>query len=78
MTESSVLEKQGVDWALIHSEIDKPVNENLLKYLKELSEQGYKITEIFDEKDFNLLHHAVLKGHPGKVHFLIETAKQLD
>jgi hypothetical protein len=50
-------------------------NDALLVYLKDLSDQGYKLTQIEDEKNFNLLHHAVLKGHTGKVRFLIETAK---
>lgn len=46
--------------------------------MKKLVQSGHKITNIADDKDFNLLHHAVLKGQHGKVAFLIETAKLLE
>ena len=64
-----------MEWTRLLNEIDRVTNDALLVYLKDLSAQGYKLTQIEDEKNFNLLHHAVLKGHPGKVCFLIETAK---
>ncbi len=34
------------------------------------------ITDIVDEKGFNLLHHAVLKGIPGKAKCLIDFVKK--
>jgi len=67
-----------VEWTRLINEIDRVTNDELLVYLKDLLAQGYKLTQIEDEKNFNLLHHAVLKGHHGKVCFLIETVKKLD
>jgi len=34
-----------------------------------------RIVEIVDDKGFNLLHHAVLKGVPGKVDVLVDLFK---
>jgi len=31
-----------------------------------------RLVEIVDDKGFNLLHHAVLKGVPGKVGMLLD------
>ena len=46
----------------------------LADYLKELK---INICTIVDENNFNLLHHAVLKGgNPGKIEFLIGVAKE--
>jgi len=65
-----------VDWELLFEELEQIRNDFLLEYLTKLNAGGVKIDSIQDEKNFNLLHHAVLKGQNGKVRFLIETAKK--
>ena len=35
------------------------------------------MTKLTDEKGFTILHHAVLKGVPGKVDFVIKLAEKL-
>ena len=63
---------------MIGEHLERKQNDGLLQYLNTLCQSGLLITQIEDEKNFNLLHHAVLKSQPGKVHFLIETAQQLN
>ena len=43
-------------------ELENTSNEKLLEYLTKLRAAQVIITSIKDDKDFNLLHHAVLKG----------------
>lgn len=66
-----------VDWQLISNELDHTKNAALHEYIKKLVKSGHLVTELTDDKGFNLLHHGVLKGQPGKVAFLIETCRAL-
>ena len=67
-----------IDWPFILSSIESIDNKQLLSVLEEVTNYGQKITEIVDDKNFNLLHHAVLKGFHGKINFLIENALKLE
>jgi ankyrin repeat protein len=66
-----------VDWLVLNNEIEQANTTALLAHLKRLVQSGHLMTNLADEKGFNLLHHAVLKGVPGKVTFMIETCKHL-
>jgi len=46
------------------AELESQTSEMLIQYVKSCS---FKLVEVRDEKGFSLLHHAVLKGVPGKV-----------
>jgi len=63
-----------IDWDLIFEELENKQTARLHNYFVKLKGAGVLINFIQDEKNFNLLHHAVLKGLDGKVSFLIETA----
>jgi hypothetical protein len=47
----------------------------LKQHLQLTSKPLTKISQYHDDKGFSLLHHAVLKGIPGKVALLIELFK---
>lgn len=66
-----------VDWPQLISEINSPNNDALYLYLKKLVHSGQSITNLADDKGFNLLHHGVLKGFPGKLSFLVDTCQEL-
>ena len=51
-----------VDWPLLLDELDQSANDKLLEYLVKLNLGGVAIESVQDDKNFNLLHHAVLKG----------------
>lgn len=61
------------DWQLLMTELESGANEGLAAAVRS---SAVKITELADEKGFNLLHHAVLKEVPGKVKALIHLATQ--
>lgn len=54
----------------------------LQMHLRDKVQPLTRLVEIVDDKGFNLLHHAVLKGVPGKVGMLLdlfnEGAKMMD
>lgn len=64
-----------VDWLVLNNQLELASSTSLLEHIKRLFAAGHKVTHLVDDKGFNLLHHAVLKGVPGKVAFLIETCK---
>ena len=66
-----------VDWLLLYNQIDQVSTSALFEHIKRLVSSGHLMTNLADEKGFNLLHHAVLKGVPGKVAFLIDLCKKL-
>ena len=66
-----------INWDLIFQELENSGNGKLLDYFAKLKSAQVRIDLVKDEKQFNLVHHAVLKGQEGKVDFLIQTAKQL-
>jgi len=59
------------DWNVVLLELENPDNKHLGGVLRRYCSSG-DITNIVDEKGFNLLHHAVLKSVPGKVKCLID------
>ena len=64
--------QENCDWDIVLAELESGDNAFLETYIKRLT---FDITLTFDEKGFSMLHHAVLKGVPGKVKFLINIAK---
>ena len=51
-------------WDQLVSSLDAPLHGTVLEEIKTTQ---CSIAEISDDKGFNLLHHAVLKGVPGRV-----------
>ena len=62
----------NIDWNYVLSELESPDDEQLSSHLKERVNPLIRIQSIVDDKGFSLLHHAVLKGIPGKVQVLID------
>ena len=56
---------------MILAELESPSNFKLNELLRTYT-MSHKLSEAVDESGFNLLHHAVLKGIPGKVFCLIQ------
>jgi len=54
------------------AELESPEHDMLKIHLRQEIVPLSRIVEIVDDKGFNLLHHAVLKGVPGKVDVLID------
>lgn len=72
-TDKGTAQSSTFDWQLIMTELESTSNEGLTAAVRG---SAVKITELADEKGFNLLHHAVLKEVPGKVKALIHLATQ--
>lgn len=53
-----------LDWSLVLAELDSSDFDLLEQYLRKLQ---LNLLEMADENGFTLLHHAVMKGHEGKV-----------
>ncbi len=64
------------DWDYILEELAKEEHTDLLHHLKQGVAPLHRLTDIIDDKGFNLLHHAVLKGMPGKFGILIDLYNQ--
>lgn len=61
-----------VDWNFILAELESAEDDMLKLHLRSEIVPLSRIVEIVDDKGFNLLHHAVLKGVPGKVDVLLD------
>ena len=57
--------------------MEKPTNETMIVMLTEMHRNGIDLLQVKDDKDFNLLHHAVYKGQLGKVASVITAVKSL-
>ena len=62
----------AMDWNFILAELENPDDEELKHHLRENIQPLSRLHTIVDDKGFNLLHHAVLKGLNGKVGVLID------
>ena len=63
------------DWSFVLAELENPEDEMLKGHLKQTVIPLSRIATIIDDKGFSLLHHAVLKGIPGKVAVIIDLFK---
>lgn len=70
--------RTSVDWSLITAAIANANDSMLAECLLTLHNFGHALDGLKDAKDFTLLHHAVLKGTPGKLQFIIETVHRTE
>jgi len=71
----SGLTQTTFDWAIFLPELESMDDEMLAVQIR--NNLSIDMTEVADDKGFTLLHHAVLKGVPGKVEALIGLVKKI-